>query len=440
MTNSGRDGARTSDLLAAARAVFPGGVLGTFALGDQETVIASGRGALVTTVDGRELIDYVLGSGPMLVGHAHPAVVESIGVQAARGTSYYALNEPAIQLAQKVLEVFPAHSQILFTSSGSEATFYALRLARAFTGRDAIVKFAGAYHGHHDCAMVEPWARAWQPGTAVAMGSAGVPEDAARTVLIAPFNDIDALEAIFARSGDSIAAVIVEPYQRVIEPAAGYLQAMADLAHRHGALVIADEVVTGYRLRYGLAQHVYGLEADLTALGKVIGGGLPLAAVAGRADVMSAADIRRKASAEYVYVSGTLSGNAIAAAAGLATLEILESEAVYEHLNETSESLRRALAEALRDAGLTAVVAGVGAMFHPIFAAAPPRNASELAASDGATGRRFGDALIKHGILVNPVQRSYVSIAHGPELVERTARAFQRAAEDVAAARVGATP
>jgi glutamate-1-semialdehyde 2,1-aminomutase len=426
-------------LLAAAESVFPGGVLGTFSLGEQELVVSSGKGALVTTVDGRELIDYILGSGPMLVGHAHPQVTEAIAEQAERGTSYYALNEPAVRLAQKILEVFPANSRLLFTSSGSEATFYALRLARAFTGREKVLKFAGAYHGHHDYVMVEPWARATQPDGGIALGSAGIPEGVTESVLVAPFNDERALESLFARSGDSIAAVIVEPHHRVIEPDPGYLAMLTDIAHAHGALVVADEVVTGYRIKYGLAQAVYGFQADLTALGKVIGGGLPMAAVAGRSDVMSHADVRRKGSADYVYVSGTLSGNALAAAAGLATLAILEAPGTYEQLSETTTALREGLEVALKGAGLNAVVAGVGAMFHPIFANALPRSSAELAASDLALGRRFGEALINHGILVNPVQRSYVSLAHDRELVVRTNEAFRLAAQSVAPARVIAT-
>jgi glutamate-1-semialdehyde 2,1-aminomutase len=430
----------TRSVLLRAQAAFPGGVLGSFALGDLEFVAHHGAGATLVATDGREFIDCVLGSGPLILGHAHPAVASAIAAQAQRGTTFYTLNEPAIQLAEQILAVFPTDSRLMFTSSGAEATFYALRLARAFTGRDLIIKFAGAYHGHHDYAMVETWARDWTPSVAPAVGSAGIPRAAAETVLIAPFNDLDATAALFAAHSGQIAAVIVEPYQRVVQPEHGFLAGLRDLAHANGALLIADEVVTGFRLQYGTAQNAYGFTADLTALGKVIGGGLPLAAVAGRSDVLAQADYRRNKTAAYVYVSGTLNGNALAAAAGSATLAELAKPGTYDVLNGVGEQVRSRLSSVLKAAGFDAIAAGEGPMFHPVFRRDAPRNAAEVAAARRELGVQFGKALIRNGVLVNPAQRSYLSTAHTGEVIERLGSALEAAANELAAelAAVGA--
>lgn len=421
----------TDQLLERARAVFPGGVLGSFALGEQEIVVERGSGARLYAVDGRTFVDCILASGPLILGHAHPAVVTAIAEQAGRGTSYYALNRPAIALAEEILSVFPRDSRLLFTSSGAEATFYALRLARAFTGRNLILKFAGAYHGHHDYAIVEPWARRWQPGAQIEMGSAGVPPAASETVLIAPFNDIEAVAEVFRAHPGQLAAVIIEPYQRVVAPEPGFLNALAKLAADNGALLVADEVVTGFRLTYGTAQDVYGFRADLTAFGKIIGGGLPLAAVAGRADILALADYRRNKTAEYVYVSGTLNGNAISAAAGLATLAELRKPDIYEQLGMAGRLIRQSLAAALGEAGFDVLAAGEGPMFHPVFRSSPPSNAAELADSDRDLARRFGRILIQKGVLVNPAQRSYLSTAHDHAALDAVRAAFVEAAHEL---------
>jgi len=416
-----------SSLLDRADRVFPSGALGTFLLPEAvDFAVARGAGAHVWSSDGTEYIDYVLGSGPMIVGHAHPAVNEAIATQAKAGTTYYTLNEPAIELGERILDVFPQDSRILFTSSGSEATFYAMRLARAFTGRERIIKFAGAYHGHQDYAMPAAFASAAEGPAKPA--SAGIPAAVAAATSVAEFNDLESVKAIFEAHPSEVAAVIVEPFQRVMEPIDGFLSRLEELCHANGALLIADEVVTGFRFHYGPAQQVYGFTADLTALGKIIGGGLPVAAVVGRADVMALADARKRTAPNYVYASGTLNGYALGAAAGLATLDILSAPGAYERLNDVGERLRSGLREAARSRSRQATVVGRGPMFHILFDAPPTiRTSADLAKVDRATGVKFGTELIRRGVLVNPQQRSYVSLAHTDEDVEVTTRRFAEA-------------
>lgn len=412
-------------LLGRADRVFPSGALGTFLLPDVVNFsVERGSGSHVWSSDGIEYIDYVLGSGPMIVGHAHPAVNEAIATQASSGTTFYTLNEPAIELAERILEVFPPDSRILFTSSGSEATFYAMRLARAFTGRERVIKFAGAYHGHQDYAM--PAAFASPAERPARPASAGIPAAVAATTSVAEFNDLASVEAIFRAHPGEVAAVIVEPFQRVMEPIEGFLPALVELCHANDALLIADEVVTGFRFHYGMAQQVYGFTADLTAMGKIIGGGLPMAAVAGRAGVMALADARKRTAENYVYASGTLNGYALGAAAGLATLDILRAPGAYERLNDAGERLRSGLREAA--AGRHATVIGRGPMFHILFGAPPAiRTSADLAKVDRPAGVRFGTELVRRGILVNPQQRSYVSLAHTDDDLEQTIQRFGEA-------------
>jgi glutamate-1-semialdehyde 2,1-aminomutase len=407
-------------LLERADVVFPSGALGTFLLPKEvDFVTVRGAGSHVWDADEAEYIDYVLGSGPMIVGHAHPLVTEAIARQAALGTTFYNVNPAAIELAERVLDVFPTDRRVLFTSSGSEATFYAMRLARAFTGRSRVVKFRGAYHGHQDYAMPDAFAGAANSDPKSA--SAGVPEATLASTSVADFNDLESVERILLTHPDEVAAVIVEPYQRVVEPAAGFLPGLADLCRAHGALLIADEVVTGFRFHYGMAQQLYGFTADLTALGKIIGGGLPVAAVVGRADIMALADARRRTAHNYVYASGTLNGYALGAAAGLATLDVLSEPGAYERLNEIGDRIRGWLKEDAESSGHRATVVGRGPMFHVLFGAADVlRSSLDVAAADHAKGVRFGTELLRRRVMVNPQQRSYVSLAHTDRDLEET--------------------
>lgn len=422
-----------AELVARAGRVFPGGVLGNFRLPEGLEIVAQhATGAYLYSAAGRRFIDYILGSGPLMVGHAHPTVAEAIARQASRGSTYYTLNEPAIELADTVLALFPANMRLMFTSSGSEATFYSMRLARAFTNRQMILKFAGAYHGHNDYSMPEAGSRMWEPSSRPVPSSAGVPRETLETVLVAEFNDRASVEHAFERFGDKIAAVIVEPYQRVLEPEPDFLPFLRSITSESGALLIMDEVVTGFRFHYGMAQDLYGIQADLTAIGKVIGGGLPMAAVVGREDIMTLADSRKQSAPNYVYFSGTLNGYALGAAAGLATLAVLRAPGAYDQLNHTGQRLRSVLSNAAHKYGRPAAVVGRGPMFHILFTDAPAvTRSNDITLADRGVGLSFSRSLIAQGILVNPWQRSYVSLAHSEEDVSATAIAIDRAFDEL---------
>ena len=300
--------------------VIPGNCFGTFKLPDEVSfVVARGEGTDLWSTEGRHLIDFVLGSGPMLIGHAHPRVVAAIQQQAMRGATFYAMNEVAPRLAARIAELVPCAEAVKFVGDGAEATFYSLRLARAFTGRTLILKFEGAYHGHHDYAMhgLNPAPGANYP--AALPDSAGIPAEVSNTVLVAPYNDIETTTRLVERVADRVAAIIVEPVQRSLVPQPAFLAGLRALCDRIGAVLVFDEVVTGFRLALGGAQEAFNVTPDLCSLGKVIGGGLPLAAVAGRRNILELSVPNRPVDGRSVYLSGTLNGNAIAAAAGLAT-------------------------------------------------------------------------------------------------------------------------
>jgi glutamate-1-semialdehyde 2,1-aminomutase len=353
-------------LLEKARRYLPGGAIGTFMPPeDLDFVVARGEGSKVYDQQGREYIDYVLASGPMILGHAHPTVVEAITNQVRLGTSYYGLNAPAIELAEAIVEAVPSAEKVRLVGSGAEATFYCLRLARAHTGRTKILKFEGAYHGHHDYVMFNAYQSS--PGyPAATPDSAGIPPELRSEVLVAPFNDIETTCDIIQKHRDSLAAVIVEPLQRIISPRPGFLQALRQATTDVGAVLVFDEVVTGFRLAYGGAQQKYGVNPDLTALGKIIGGGLPLAAIAGKAEILEHANARRKGP-DYTYVSGTLNGNAPAAAAGLATLRELQKPGAYERLEAIGETVRRGLRDIVERRGVPAQVVGEGPLFNLVL-------------------------------------------------------------------------
>ncbi len=411
MTDRATDAARDLDLLATARRVFPGGALGTFFLPpDLDFVVARGEGSRVYDADGRAYIDYVLASGPLILGHGHPAVVEAITEQATRGSSFYGLNAPAIELAEEIVRAVPSAEQVRFCGSGGEATFYCLRLARAHTGRTKILKFEGAYHGHHDYGMLTA-APSSPPGPATRADSAGIPAVLRDEVLVAPFNDADTARRLIRAHRDALAAVIVEPLQRVISPRPGFLEALREATTAVGALLVFDEVVTGFRLAYGGAQARYGVRPDLTALGKIVGGGLPLAVVGGRAEIMAHADARRKGPA-YAYLSGTLNGNALAAAAGLAALRELRHPEVYPRLEAIGERVRSGLREIVRRRGLAAQVVGEGPLFNVILTDQPIVDQRSLETADRARTDRLGRELLARGLYINLAAKGYMSLAH----------------------------
>jgi glutamate-1-semialdehyde 2,1-aminomutase len=403
---------------------IPGDCFGTFKLPGEVAFIASrGEGSRVITTDGRELIDFVLGSGPMVIGHAHPRVVAAVQEQAARGTTFYAMNDVAPRLAARIVELVPCAEAVKFVGDGAEATFYSLRLARAFTGRELVLKFEGAYHGHHDYALHGLKAARGANYPVAQPDSAGIPVGVSETVLIAPYNDLDTTAQLVQPVAERLAAIIVEPVQRSLMPRPGFLAGLRALCDRTGALLVFDEVVTGFRLALGGAQEAFGVTPDLCALGKVIGGGLPLAAVAGRRDVLELTVPDRVADGRSVYLSGTLNGNAIAAAAGLATLDVLVEEDGPRRLVEIGGKLARGFAECARKLGVPLQMIGPPAFSEPVFGEGDVCDYRSYAASDRVAARLFGIELLKRDLFVHPASKMYVSTVHDDDQIETACRA-----------------
>ena len=403
------------NMLKRAHAVLPGASLGSFFIpGDQDLVVASAGGPRVTDLGGRTYLDYVLSSGPMIIGHANPAVQAAVWEQMERGTTFYALNQPSIELAEELVAATPGSGMVKFCSSGSEATFFALRLARGFTGRNKVLKFEGAYHGSHDYALMSmmPPKHAAYPGGIP--DTAGIPDAAQTSVLIAPFNDIEATLDIIEEHKSDLAAIIVEPEMRLIAPKPGFLAALRSAANAHGIVLVFDEVVMGFRLTYGSVQGLYGVQPDLVAYGKIIGGGYPLAAVVGTTEIMRLSNPRERGS-HYVYVSGTLSGNPLAATAGLATLRELKKPGTYDALNNAGERLRRGLADTAYRLNMPAQVLGSGPMGNIYFTDSPITGFRSAQREDKELKQRLRHELLKRGILTNLAQKMYLSTLHGPD-------------------------
>jgi len=426
-TSSRARSSEESQLLDLAARYLPGGVLGSSRMPEELAfVVKRGQGSKVWDVSGREYIDYLLGSGPMILGHAHPAVVAAVRDQLANGTTFFMLNEPVVRLAEEICRAVPCAEQVRFTSTGSEATFFALRAARAWRKREKIMKFEGGYHGSHDYALMSSspkWPKAFPAATA---DSAGIPHVLEGEVLIAPYNDLATVEALLAVHADALAAVIVEPFQRLLVPQPGFLAGLRALTARYEIPLIFDEVVTGFRFAYGGAQEHYGVVPDLCALGKIIGGGFPLAAVAGRRDVMKAFDPSLDGTPDFVAQVGTLNGNPVAAVAGLATLAELRKPGAYARLHQTGRTLRDGVGELLRRSGLPAQVIGETTLFDIVFTDKPLTDYRAMLTADGAMLKKFNAECLARGI-VKGKEKLYVSLAHGDEDVARTLEVFEAA-------------
>ncbi len=407
---------------------MPGGVNSPVrayrAVGGHPPFIASAQGAWLTDVDGHRYVDYVGTWGPAILGHAHPEVVAAVCAAAGRGTSFGAPTAAEVEMAERVQRFFPSIEMMRMVSSGTEATMSALRLARGFTGRDAIVKFNGCYHGHADSLLVKAGSGAITFGVP---DSSGVPPDLAQHTLTLPFNDANALNALFAERGDTIAAVIFEPVagnMGVIPPEPDFLATLQEVAHANGALVICDEVMTGFRVAPGGAQELYGFTPDLTCLGKVVGGGLPVGVYGGRLDVM-----QHIAPLGSVYQGGTLSGNPLATAAGLATLRILETPHLFERIAETTKTLCDGIEAIAAEKSVKVQVQRVGTMFTVFFADEPVRDFAGSTATDHARFALFHQAMLREGVYLPPsgYEACFVSAAHGPHEVDLTLAAVRRA-------------
>ena len=417
----------TADLRRRAADVFPGGVnspVRAFRSVDAEPVIlAEGDGARVRDVDGRTYLDYIGGWGPAILGHGHPAIVEAIRSQAGLGFALGLTGPLEIELAERIRIRMPSMEQLRFTSSGTEAVMSAVRLARAATGRDLIVKFAGGYHGHSDGLLVEAGSGL---ATQAIPGSAGVPSAAAATTIVLPYNDRSAAAFAFAGYPGRIAAVIVEPVAAnvgVIPPQPGFLEDLRDLTALDGSLLIFDEVITGFRVAAGGAQGRYGVRPDITTLGKIIGGGMPIGAYGGRRELMALI-----APEGPVYQAGTLAGHAISMAAGIATLDALDDGA-YARLEATGERLADGLVAAAADTGRTVAIGRAGSLLTVFFAPSAPFDAEAALAGDRAAFGRFFRTMLGAGVLLppSPFEAWFISLAHDDAVVDETLGAARQA-------------
>jgi len=414
-----------TDWPARARAVLPGGGFGNF---DPSITIREGRGSRVWDEEGRDYVDYLIGSGPMLLGHGHPEVLEAVIEQLPKGQTFFANNAAGIELAEVICAAVPCAEQLRYVSSGGEADMYAIRAARAFTGRDKIVKFEGGYHGMSAEAQMSlaPTNRLNFPQAQP--DSAGIPQSVADEMLIAPFNDAEFIRSLLAEHGDTVAGLIVEPLQRIIPPAPGFLQLLREECDRYGIVLIFDEVVTGFRFAYGGAQDLYGVTPDLCTLGKVIGGGFPLAALAGRADIMAHFDKSAVGAERWLMQLGTLSGNPVAAVAGLKTLEILRRDGQYEQLRANGRRVMEMMTRALDAEDISHRIVGDETLFEPVFTATDPRDYRDVQSADAAASARFNAVLRAEGIFKSG-GKTYPSLALTEEDFARTEAAITRAAQ-----------
>ena len=420
---------REKELLGKAARYLPGAGSGNTNFPDSLQFLArEGRGSRIWDVSGNEYVDWLMGSGPMVLGHAHPAVLEAVTEAVGQGSTFFTTNEKAVLLAEELVNSVPCADKVRFTTSGTDACFQCMRAARAYRKRDKVLKFEGGFHGTSDYALmsVTPSTAAEFP-QAVA-NSGGIPKVIQELMLIAPFNDLDTTSSIIEAHHDELAAVIVEPLQRIIAPRPGFLQGLRDLTLRYDIPLIFDEVVTGFRLAYGGAQVYYQVTPDLCSMGKIMGGGYPLAAVMGRDDIMAVYDQSLVDSDDYVNQIGTLNGNPVACAAGLATLAELRKEGAYEQLRETGRRVREALVDICAENGLPVQSSGEDSIFDIYFSEKPVNNYRDGLAADGGMMARCNAGLLERGILKGWPQKYYPSLAHTDADVERTINAFREVA------------
>ena len=421
--------ARRSDaekrLLEKARRYLPGGNVGNLSLRTELDFLASrGSGSHIFDVSGNEYVDWLMGSGPMVLGHAHPAVTEAVIKAVEDGSTFFATNDKAVELAEELVNAIPCAEQVRYTTSGTDACFNAMRACRAFTGKEKILKFEGGFHGTSDYALMSltPPPSVEYPQAQASSG--GIPKAIEDLMLIAPYNDLATTETIINAHLDDIAAVIVEPVQRVIAPRPGFLQGLRDLTNRHNIPLIFDEVVTSFRLAYGGGQEFYGVTPDLCTVGKIMGGGYPLAAVTGRTDILSVYDRNVSDSDTYVNQIGTLNGNPVACAAGLATLAVMRESETYPKMHGAGAAIRTALIDICNETGVPVQSCGEDAIFDVYFSEQPISNYRDTLSADGAMMTRFNTGLLERGVLKG-AQKYYPSAVHSDADIEKTIEAIR---------------
>ncbi len=420
------------ELFEIADRVLPGSGLGSYSLADDIRLIYShGKGSRMWDVDGNEYIDYVGGAGALILGHSHPTVVAAAKAQFDRGAHMFgSLNDIAVHLAERLVNDIPCAEKIAYATTGSEATAYAMRLARAFTGRNKILKFEGGYHGNHDYAIVSTFPKetgAYPQGEA---DSSGQPEATVSTMLVCPYNDLETLRKIVAEHHTDIAAIFAEPVQRIIPSEPEFLRGIREICDEYDILFILDEVVTGFRLGYGGAQQWFDVKPDLSTHGKVVGGGGPLSCIAGRADVINLSDPRLKGQPGYTYFNGTLHGNPVAAAATMAMLDELGKPAVYERLNGFADDLCHETQKLLDQHGIPAIAEHTGSLWQILFMDKTPRNQADVLASDQVSMRKLDTLLMKQGQYVLPGVRRFVSTVHTAQDLEDSLRGLDTACRE----------
>ncbi len=415
-------------LFKRAKRLMPGGVNSPVrafkAVGGNPIVVKKGFGPYIEDVDGKRYIDFLMSWGPLILGHAHPEVVKAVKEASENGLSFGLTNPYEIELAQEVVSAVPSAERVRFVNSGTEAVMSAIRLARGVTGRKYIVKFEGCYHGHYDSVLVSA-------GSGVATlgipGTPGIPEEIASLTFVLPYNDAQAVRELFEKEGDKIAAVIVEPVagnMGVVPPEREFLQTLRDETQKHGAFLIFDEVITGFRLSLGGAQGLFGIKPDLTTLGKVVGGGMPVGAYTGREEIMS-----KVAPEGPVYQAGTLSGNPLSMAAGLATLKVLKRENPYEELDRKTKTFAGELKEILTSKGVSHTVNRIGSMFTVFFTEGEVKNYSDAKRSDTELFGKFFNKLLEEGVLIPPSQFEawFISTSHDDKVLQEALERIERA-------------
>ena len=414
-------------LRETAAQVLPAGSFGNEGSG---TVIRRGEGGRVWDVSGNEYVDYLLGSGPMLIGHCHPDVLAAVEEQTPKGSTFFSNNEHGILLAKDVVDAVACAEKVRFVSSGSEATFYAMRAARAFRKKDKVLKFEGGFHGMNDYALMSMAPKTGGNFPQAVPDSAGIPQHIQQEVLIAPFNDADAAVALIREHKDELAAVIVEAFQRLIPPAPGFLETLREVTKETGVVLIFDEVVTGFRFAYGGAQEYYGVVPDMCSLGKVVGGGYPLACVGGSDEIMAHFDASKVSEDSYLQQIGTLSGNPVAAAAGRATLRVLREPGAYDRLHATGRKLMEGITELLQKTGTKAQVVGEPPLFDVFFTEDDVRDYRTLTRVDAAAQAKFNQGICARGVIKGG-NKYYISLAHTEDDIAHTLNAVEESLSEL---------